>query len=61
MLKARRLGPVSLRERVESLHGTLTLASTLSGSRLDIGLPLQKQIVSPGRRSHTTVDDEVRS
>jgi len=45
-LNDRRLGPVSLRERIGSLHGALVLTSTLSGSRLDIALPLQKQFVS---------------
>lgn len=40
-LNARRLGPVSLKERVASLHGELVLTSSLSGSRLDFTLPLR--------------------
>jgi signal transduction histidine kinase len=38
-LDERRRGPVSLKERVASLNGTLILTSTLSGSRLDIDVP----------------------
>lgn len=39
-LNERRQGPISLRERVTSLHGTLVLASSLSGSCLEISLPV---------------------
>jgi len=45
-LNARGLGPVSLKERVGSLDGALVLTSTLSGSRLEIILPLHQQRVS---------------
>lgn len=38
-LNERRQGPVSLKERVASLNGTLVLTSNLSGSRLDIDVP----------------------
>jgi signal transduction histidine kinase len=38
-LSARRIGPRSLRERVEGLGGTLSLASTGTGTRLVITLP----------------------
>jgi signal transduction histidine kinase len=41
-LDARDAGPASLRKRVASLGGTLQLASDPSGSRLDIGLPLNR-------------------
>jgi len=44
MLEARRLGPKSLKERVASLGGTLVLASTLSGSTLEIELPSCKPV-----------------
>ena len=44
-LNERRLGPVSLKERIGSLHGALVLTSTLSGSRLEIALPLRKQLI----------------
>lgn len=44
-LNARQLGPVSLKERVGSLDGALVLTSTLSGSRLEITLPLHQQRV----------------
>jgi len=43
-LNSRGLGPVSLKERVGSLDGDLVLTSTLSGSRLDISLPLHHRI-----------------
>jgi len=43
-LNSRGLGPVSLKERVGSLDGGLVLTSTLSGSRLDISLPLHHRI-----------------
>jgi signal transduction histidine kinase len=36
-------GPVSLKERIASLDGALVLTSTLSGSRLEISLPLQQR------------------
>jgi signal transduction histidine kinase len=39
-LRARRLGPWSLIERVSSLGGELVLDSTLSGSRLEFALPV---------------------
>jgi signal transduction histidine kinase len=39
-LIAHELGPVSLRERVDSLHGDLVLTSRPSGSRLEVTLPL---------------------
>jgi signal transduction histidine kinase len=42
-LEARRLGPRSLKERVASLGGTLVLTSTLSGSTLEIELPLRER------------------
>jgi signal transduction histidine kinase len=45
-LNARRLGPVSLKERIASLDGTLLLTSTLSGSRLEMRLPLPRQSTS---------------
>ena len=38
-LDRRGLGPISLKERVASLDGNLTLTSTASGSRLEITLP----------------------
>ena len=38
-LTALQLGPVMLKERVESLGGTLTIHSTPAGARLDIKLP----------------------
>jgi signal transduction histidine kinase len=40
MLESRRLGPASIKERVASLRGSLVLTSSLSGARLEIGLPL---------------------
>ena len=43
-LNSRGLGPVSLKERVGSLDGDLVLTSTLSGSRLDISLPLHQRV-----------------
>jgi len=39
-LSARGLGPRSLKQRVASLNGDLVLSSELSGSRLEISLPL---------------------
>lgn len=43
-LTAMRLGPVTLRERVESLGGSLAIDSSEAGARLDITVPL----VGPG-------------
>jgi signal transduction histidine kinase len=40
-LTERKLGPVSLQERIVSLGGGLTIDSTESGSRLEITLPLK--------------------
>ena len=40
-LLARDIGPVSLRERVATRHGSLLLVSSLSGSTLEISLPLK--------------------
>jgi signal transduction histidine kinase len=45
-LTTRQIGPKSLRERVASLGGELILTSELSGSRLEISLPL---VEHPGR------------
>jgi signal transduction histidine kinase len=42
-LNVMRQGPASLKERIASLEGTLVLTSTLSGSRLEIGLPVRAQ------------------
>jgi signal transduction histidine kinase len=39
-LSARGIGPRSLKERVASLNGDLVLSSELSGSRLEISVPL---------------------
>jgi len=39
-LRARQLGPRSLKERISALNGTLVLSSSLSGSYLRISLPL---------------------
>jgi signal transduction histidine kinase len=36
-------GPASLRERVESLGGNLTIESSRAGSRVEISLPLMSQ------------------
>jgi signal transduction histidine kinase len=38
-LNARQLGPVMLKERVDSLGGTLAIHSSPRGARLDIRLP----------------------
>lgn len=35
-----KMGPVSLRERIDSLHGSLAIDSSESGARLEIQLPL---------------------
>jgi hypothetical protein len=40
-LTERKLGPVSLQERIVSLGGGLTIDSTEFGSRLEITLPLK--------------------
>ena len=39
-LEARGIGPASLKERVASLAGNLVLTSSLSGSTVEIELPL---------------------
>ena len=39
-LARRQIGPVSLRERIASLHGSLMLTSTSSGSRLEVSVPI---------------------
>jgi signal transduction histidine kinase len=49
-LIAHELGPVSLRERVDSLHGDLVLTSRPSGSRLEVTLPLYPP-PAPGPRA----------
>ena len=48
-LRNRQTGPKSLRERVASLRGEFVLISDLSGSQLDIRLPLVQR--SPPRRT----------
>ncbi len=40
------LGPRSLKERIASLRGELVLTSTLSGSKLEMSLPLHPQPIS---------------
>jgi signal transduction histidine kinase len=40
-LEEQKRGPVTLKERVASLHGSLVLHSTSSGSRLEIRIPRQ--------------------
>jgi signal transduction histidine kinase len=51
-LTAKQIGPKSLRERVASLGGELILTSELSGSRLEISLPLvEHPRRSPARNS----------
>jgi signal transduction histidine kinase len=42
-LTDRQMGPVSLKGRVTSLRGELVLTSTLTGSRLEISLPLDQR------------------
>jgi signal transduction histidine kinase len=39
-LIARNIGPATLKERIASLQGTLTIESTQNGARLDITIPL---------------------
>jgi signal transduction histidine kinase len=39
MLTSQRLGPVMLKQRVESLGGTLEIESTNQGAHLEIALP----------------------
>jgi len=39
-LVAANAGPVSLRERLAAVHGTLAIDSTATGSRLEMSLPL---------------------
>src|SRR3989475_658269 len=48
-LNARQLGPVMLKERVDSLGGTLAIHSSPSGARLDIRLPYPR---ARGWRAH---------
>ena len=48
-LASRRIGPKSLRERVASLRGDLVLTSELSGSRLEISLPVDQRPQRPAR------------
>jgi signal transduction histidine kinase len=48
-LTARRVGPKSLRERVAALGGELVLTSSLSGSRLEISLPVDQRRERPAR------------
>jgi len=50
-LTARGIGPASLMERVRSLSGRLVLASTLSGSRVEIELPSNAHSCAPMFRS----------
>ncbi len=50
-LTAKQLGPVSLKERVASLRGELLLTSTLSGSKLEMTLPLD-QLPLAGAATH---------
>jgi signal transduction histidine kinase len=45
MLTEARVGPASLRERAASLGGTLTIISEVSGSRVEIALPLDVAVV----------------
>ena len=45
-LTAKESAPVSPKERVASLRGQLALSSTLSGSRLEISLPLHQPPLS---------------
>ena len=54
-LNVRGIGPASMKERVDSLSGTLTLSSTLSGSTLEIHLPLRTQALRA-----TTFEDRQR-
>jgi signal transduction histidine kinase len=51
MLETRRLGPVSIKERIASLGGSLVLTSSLSGARLEIGLPFHKPAKRVSRAS----------
>ena len=44
-LNARNWGPVSIKERVASLHGELVLTSTMSGSRIEILLPHRRAVL----------------
>ena len=47
LLNARDIGPTSIKERVASLNGRMSIFSTLSGSRIEITLPNQpKPIVN---------------
>jgi signal transduction histidine kinase len=53
-LTTRRIGPRSLRERVAALRGELVLNSELSGSRLEITLPIAQPSVRRPARNVTT-------
>lgn len=46
-LKARRMGPISLRRRVEANGGSLHIRSTEAGSRISIALPLENGAGDP--------------
>jgi two-component system NarL family sensor kinase len=46
-LRERGIGPRSLRERVASLRGQMTLTSTMSGSTVEIVLPLTTRPSGP--------------
>jgi signal transduction histidine kinase len=48
-LASRRIGPKSLRDRIASLRGELVLTSELSGSRLEISLPVDQRSPGPAR------------
>jgi signal transduction histidine kinase len=47
ILMEKQLGPSSLKHRIDSLDGDLILVSNLSGSRLEISLPLVQQGRAP--------------
>ena len=51
-LKDGQLGPVSLKERVTFLRGELVVTSTLTGSRLEISLPVDQLPMPGGGSSH---------
>lgn len=46
MLTENHIGPRSLKDRVTSLRGELVLTSTPSGSKVEMSLPLQPQLIS---------------
>ena len=54
-LMARQIGPKSLRERVASLGGELILTSELSGSQLEISLPLAEHLRSSQARTSASM------